>query len=58
MRHQPVRRAFGFDFFGGFAKGQRLGLRKNIRQQNVVVPPSGVSAWPNAMKSHGISRVP
>jgi hypothetical protein len=32
MRHQPVRRAFGFDLFSSFAKGQRLGLGKNIRQ--------------------------
>ena len=38
MRHKPVRRAFGFDLFGCLAKGQRLGLGKNIRQKNVVVP--------------------
>jgi hypothetical protein len=38
MRHKPVRRALGFDFFGGFAKSESLGLGKNIRQQNVVVP--------------------
>src|ERR1039458_8089734 len=37
MWHKPVRRAFGFDFLRSFAKGQRLGLRKNIRQENVVV---------------------
>ena len=38
MGHQPVRRAFGFDLGGGFAKRQRFGLRKNIREQNVMVP--------------------
>ena len=38
MRHKLVRRALGFDFFGGFAKSKSLGLGKNIRQENVVVP--------------------
>ena len=38
MRHKPIRRAFGLDLFGGFAKRQSLGLGKNIRQQNIVVP--------------------
>ena len=32
MRHEPVRRAFGFDFLGGLAKRQRLGLGKDIGQ--------------------------
>ena len=38
MRHKRIRRAFSFDFFGGFAKSESLGLGKDIRQQNVVVP--------------------
>ena len=38
MRHQRALRAFGPDFIGGFAKRQRLGLGKNIRHQNVVMP--------------------
>ena len=38
MRHEPVRRALGLDLLGGLAKGQRLGLGKDIRQEHVVVP--------------------
>ena len=38
MRHERALRAFGPDFVGGFAERQRLGLRKNIRHQNVVMP--------------------
>ena len=59
MRHQRGRRAFGLDFRGGFAERERLGLRKNIRHAECHdAGPACVSAWPNAMKSHGISRVP
>ena len=37
MRHKPVRRAFGFYFFGGLAKSKCFSLGKNICQQNVMV---------------------
>ena len=37
MRHKRARRVLGFDFLRSFAKGQRLGLSKYIRQENVVV---------------------
>ena len=53
VRHQPVRRALGLDLLGGLAEGQRLGLGEDVGQQHVVVPPSGLSVWPKAMKSHG-----
>ena len=36
--HEPIRRAFGFDFFGRLAEGQRLGLGQHVRQEHVVVP--------------------
>ena len=38
VRHEPIRCAFGFHFRCGLAESERLGLRKNIRQKNVVVP--------------------
>src|SRR5216683_5272782 len=37
MRNQPIRRAFGLNFGGSFAKRERFGLGKNIRQQYVVM---------------------
>ena len=38
MRHEPVRRAFRLDLFGGLAESQRLGLREHIGHQQVVMP--------------------
>jgi len=41
MRHKPARRALRFDFLGRFAEGQRLGLGKDICQEDVVVASQG-----------------
>ena len=38
MRNDCASRALGFDFLRGLAKGQRLGLRENVCQQDVVMP--------------------
>ena len=44
---------------GSLAEGQRLGLGEDVGDQDVVVPAERDSAAStNAMKSHGISRVP
>ena len=40
------------------AEGQRFALREHVGEQHVVVLPSGLSVSSNAMKSHGMSRVP
>ena len=37
VRHKPVRRALGFDFIGRLAKSQRLGLGKDIRQEDIMM---------------------
>src|SRR5438094_4296730 len=34
--HQPIRRAFGFDFLRRAAECQRLGLRREVREKNVM----------------------
>src|SRR6516162_6312734 len=38
MWYQPVRRALGLDFLRGLAEGQGLGLSKDVRQEDVMVP--------------------
>ena len=38
MRDEPVRRAFGFHLFSGFAESQRLRLGKNVGEEHVVMP--------------------
>ena len=38
VRHEPLGRAFRLDFLGRFAKGQRLGLGEDVRQQYVMMP--------------------
>jgi len=37
MGHEPVGRTLGADFFGCLAKGERLALREDIREQHVVL---------------------
>src|SRR5580704_4783834 len=37
--NEPLGRAFGFHLFGSFAECQRLGLRKDVRNEQIVVPP-------------------
>jgi len=37
VRDQPLRRALGADFLGGLAEGQRLGLREDVGDEDVVM---------------------
>ena len=37
VRHEPVRRAFGFDFAGRLAERQRFALREHVGDQDVVM---------------------
>src|SRR5271157_6453704 len=53
VAHEPIRRALGFYFLRSFAKGQRLSLGKDIRQEHVVVPPQGVERMAEADKATG-----
>src|SRR5262249_42792889 len=34
VRDKPIGRAFGLDLLGRFSKGERLGLRKDVREQH------------------------
>ena len=40
--HEPIRRALGLHLLGRLAEGQRLGLGKDVGQEDVVVPAQGV----------------
>src|SRR5919197_5395472 len=42
MRHEPIGRAFGLDLFGGLPERERLSLRKDVRQQQIVMPAQPV----------------
>src|SRR5580658_9903584 len=42
MRDEPIRRAFGFDFFRCLAERQRLGLGEDVCQEHVVLTTQGV----------------
>ena len=42
VRDKPIGRAFGLDLFGRFSEGERLGLREDVRQQQIVMPPERV----------------
>ena len=42
VRNEPIGGAFGLHLFGGLAEGQRFGLGKDVRQQDVVVPSKRV----------------
>src|SRR5579883_1355481 len=37
MRHQPLRRALGFDLLRSLAEGERLGLGENVGGQQIVM---------------------
>jgi hypothetical protein len=47
VRHQPVWRTFRFDFLRCLAKGQRLGLGEDVRQEDVVMPAERVERSTN-----------
>src|SRR5262249_48225661 len=57
MGDEALRRAFGLHLLGHLAERQRLRLRKDVRQADVVVP-SGFRGCAKAMKSQGMRRVP
>src|SRR5262245_41969469 len=38
VRHEPIRGSLCLDLVGGLAEGQRLGLRKDVGNQHIVVP--------------------
>src|SRR5258708_4204541 len=42
VRNKPIRRAFGLDLLARFSKGEGLGLRKDVRQQHIVMPSKRV----------------
>jgi hypothetical protein len=42
VRDEPIGRAFGFDLLARFSEGERLGLRKYVRQQHIVMPPERI----------------
>src|SRR3984893_17745723 len=42
VRDKPSGRAFGLDLLGRFSEGERLGLRKYIRQQHIMMPAEWV----------------
>jgi len=42
VRDKPIRRTFGLDLLGRFSEGERLSLREDIREQQIVVPPDRV----------------
>src|SRR5258707_897469 len=42
MRNKPIRRAFGLDLLARFSKRERLALRKNVRQQHIMMPAERV----------------
>src|SRR5215468_139030 len=42
MRHEPFWRSLRLDLVDGLAEGQRLGLRKDIGKQHVVMPTQRV----------------
>ena len=42
MVDKPIRRAFGLDLLARFSKRERLGLRKDVRQQHIVMPAKRV----------------
>src|SRR6202035_3985978 len=42
VRNKPIWRAFGLYLLGRFSEGERLGLRKDVRQQHIVMPAERV----------------
>ena len=61
--HDPVWHhlfggALGPHLLLGLAEGEGLGLGEDVRRQDVVVVAERVEAWPNPMRSIGISLVP
>ena len=47
-----------FEFLGGLAEGQRLGLREQVGHQQVVLVGVVLNGWQKPRKSQGISFVP
>src|SRR3984893_16429458 len=44
MRHQPLWRPLGLDLLRGLAEGQRLALRDDVGDQNVVKAPERIKS--------------
>ena len=53
MRHQPIRRAFGFHLLGCLAERQCFRLREDVGDQYVVMAPQRIQ-W--LLKRHEVAR--
>ena len=58
MGNEPFRCALSFDLLGCFPKASASAWAKTFARSMSWCRPSALSAWPNAMKSQGMSFVP